>query len=557
MNPTQFLAHFDGLADAPNAISRLRRFILDLAVRGKLVAQDSNDAPASEFIEERTFVPDSEPWPLPSGWEWSSLSRLGETLGGGTPSKSEPEYWNGSIPWVSPKDMKVDWINDAEDHISEAAITHSSAKLIPKGSLLMVVRGMILAHSYPTAISTVPLAINQDMKAIVPFRSDFARMLLLLTKGMKPEVMRLVLRSTHGTCKLLTDDLFSLPFPVPPLAEQKRIVAKVDELMALCDRLETAQTERENRRDRLVRASLHRLNQPADGQTFRAHARFTLDNLPCLTTRLEHMPQLRQTILNLAFRGALVPQDSCEGTGQELLKQVRAFHPESREFGGNRRKKEMTFEPMNCPGLFEIPSNWSWSYLDFLCEQIADVDHNMPKAVDKGVPFISAKDLKDDGTLDFNNPKMISEADFERLSRKVKIRRNDIIYSRIGARLGKARLVEVDTRFLISYSCCLVRPLHEFVEKRYLQKFLDSKVALSQAHGGTQSIGVPDLGLGEIKAFRVPLPPIAEQRRIVAKVDELMALCNRLEAQLTTTQTESRRLLEAVLHEALYSNTGR
>lgn len=175
----------------------------------------------------------------------------------------------------------------------------------------------------------------------------------------------------------------------------------------------------------------------------------------------------------------------------------------------------------------------------------------MPRAVDVGVPFLSARDLKDGGVLDFSNPKYISEDDFTRLSRKVLPMRHDIIYSRIGARLGKARLVEVDTRFLISYSCCLIRPKHEFIDKRYLQIFLDSHLALQQAHSGVQSIGVPDLGLGEIKTYRIPVPPIAEQHRIVAKVDELMTLCDQLEAQLITTQTDSSRLLEAVLEASL------
>lgn len=120
-----------------------------------------------------------------------------------------------------------------------------------------------------------------------------------------------------------------------------------------------------------------------------------------------------------------------------------------------------------------------------------------------------------------------------------------------GQDLVRPGLVEVDTRFLISYSCCLIRPKHEFVDKRYLQIFLDSHLALQQAHSGVQSIGVPDLGLGEIKAYRIPLPPLAEQIRIVAKVEALMALCDELEDQLTITQTDSRRLLEAVMEAAL------
>jgi type I restriction enzyme S subunit len=243
------LSHFQHLTTRSEQIPTVRQTILNLAIRGRLISQDRNDEPAARFLGDRQLVRDSatDPWKLPSGWAWSSFGLIGETLGGGTPSKGNPEFWKGSIPWVSPKDMKVDEINDAQDHISPTAVEQSAVRLISKGSLLMVVRGMILAHSFPTAINTVPVTINQDMKAIVPFRADLIRFLLLLTKGLKPEVLRLVLRSTHGTCKLLTDDLFSMPIPIPPLAEQRRIVDKVNELMALCDRLgkqlNTAQTE--------------------------------------------------------------------------------------------------------------------------------------------------------------------------------------------------------------------------------------------------------------------------------------------------------------------------
>jgi len=115
----------------------------------------------------------------------------------------------------------------------------------------------------------------------------------------------------------------------------------------------------------------------------------------------------------------------------------------------------------------------------------------------------------------------------------------------------KARLVEVDTRFLISYSCCLIRPKQQVIDKEFLRLFLDSHLALGQAHSGVKNIGVPDLGLGEIKACRIPLPSLAEQHRIAAKMDELMALCDQMEAQLITTQAQSRMLLEAVLQQAL------
>ena len=194
------LSHFQHLTTGSDQIPTLRQTILKLAVRGRLISQDCNDEPAARFLGDRELVRDSaaDPLELPSGWAWSSLGLIGESLGGGTPSKANPEYWTGSIPWVSPKDMKVDEINDAQDHISSLAVEQSAARLIPVGSLFMVVRGMILAHSFPTAITTIPVTINQDMKAIVPFRADLIRFLLLLTKGLKPEVLRLVLRSTHG-----------------------------------------------------------------------------------------------------------------------------------------------------------------------------------------------------------------------------------------------------------------------------------------------------------------------------------------------------------------------
>jgi type I restriction enzyme, S subunit len=234
------LQNFARLTEHPNQISQLRQSILHLAIRGQLVAQNSNDEAASQFLGALRILPDPDDsfQPLPAGWEWSTLAMLGEVLGGGTPSKGEPGFWGGAIPWVSPKDMKVDAIFDSQDHITELAVAQSAARLIPTGSLLMVVRGMILAHSFPIARTEVPLTINQDMKALVPFHSELISFLTVVLKGLKPQVLKLVERSTHGTCKLLTEDLFSLPIPIPPIAEQARIIGKVSKLMTLCDQLE-------------------------------------------------------------------------------------------------------------------------------------------------------------------------------------------------------------------------------------------------------------------------------------------------------------------------------
>ncbi len=129
---------------------------------------------------------------------------------------------------------------------------------------------------------------------------------------------------TAGQKRVSAEYFAYLPFPLPPLAEQHRIVAKVDELMTLCDRLAAAQAERESRRDRLVAASIHRLNNGAEADAIREHARFHLGHLPRLTTRPEHIQRLRQTILNLAVRGCLVPQDPNDEPAEELLKRIAA-----------------------------------------------------------------------------------------------------------------------------------------------------------------------------------------------------------------------------------------
>jgi type I restriction enzyme S subunit len=272
-------AHFDLLLDRPEAVDGLEQTVLRLAVRGLLVAQDRNDEPASLLLErvqlEREGMrplgrtkgtsssskpdPEEAAFRLPSNWQWSNLAALCAVMGGSTPSKADSRNWTGSIPWVSPKDMKCLRIEDARDHVSEAALK-GSLSLVPRGSLLMVVRGMILAHSFPIAETLSPVTINQDMKALTPYEPRLLPYLMLVCQGMKPEILKLVDRSTHGTCKLESAKIFGLPVPVPPLAEQARIVTRVIELRHFCaalrQRLAASKTARSRLADALVASAL-------------------------------------------------------------------------------------------------------------------------------------------------------------------------------------------------------------------------------------------------------------------------------------------------------------
>ena len=256
----RFAERMDDLLCDPADIDPLRQAVLQLAVRGKLVPQDAGDEPAGVFLDGHTIEPADEPFELPVGWVWTSIAVLGEIRGGGTPSKRNSAFWGGQVPWVSPKDMKRDLIGESRDYITDAAVAGSSVKRIPAGSVLMVVRGMILAHSFPTALTTAEVTINQDMKALLPFDARLAPYLLLATKGHKHDVLNLVERSTHGTCKLPTKSLFPMPFGIPPLAEQRRIVARVDELMGLLDRLKARLIVAQTTHGSFAGAAVHHLD---------------------------------------------------------------------------------------------------------------------------------------------------------------------------------------------------------------------------------------------------------------------------------------------------------
>ena len=182
--------------------------------------------------------------------------------------------------------------------------------------------------------------------------------------------------------------------PLPPLAEQHRIVAKVDELMALCDRLEAAQAERESRRDKLAAASLHRLNNGADADEFREHARFHLHHLPRLTTRPEHIQQLRQTILNLAVRGKLVPQDPNDEPASDLLASVA----DQKTRTGNRKTGRDSVGDITSlvEEAFDSPPGWMWTRIADAVERVTVgyVGPMKDQIVEGGIPFLRSQNVR-------------------------------------------------------------------------------------------------------------------------------------------------------------------
>lgn len=173
---------------------------------------------------------------IPEEWKVIRIGDCGSWSSGGTPSKRKPQYWNGDVPWVSPKDMKRLRITDAIDHVTEAAIGNGT-RLVPESTLLMVVRGMILAHSFPVAITGSAVTFNQDMKALnVDDRFD-PEFVLRCLRHRESWFVERVSTSSHGTKRLTSDTLFDALLPVPTRDEQERIAASASALDEYVDSL--------------------------------------------------------------------------------------------------------------------------------------------------------------------------------------------------------------------------------------------------------------------------------------------------------------------------------
>ena len=182
---------------------------------------------------------------LPESWAVLPLGHIGVWNGGGTPTKSNPAFWNGDIPWASPKDVKVARLWDSSDHISSSAVEASTTMVIPKRSVLVVTRSGILAHTLPVATNEIPLAINQDLKAITPFAGIDAEFLAWALRALQRRILKEC--SKHGTTvhSIEVPRLQAFDVPLAPANEQRRIVAKIEELFSELDKgIESLKTAR-------------------------------------------------------------------------------------------------------------------------------------------------------------------------------------------------------------------------------------------------------------------------------------------------------------------------
>jgi type I restriction enzyme S subunit len=551
MNSKQLLAHFHRLAEVPDAIPRLRRFILDLAVRGKLVPQDPKDEPAAKLLqriqaEKERLVKEGKmkkgdelppidlqelSFELPAGWCATRLEEIAaclnymrepingtereQRIAGKTQAELYPYYGaTQQQGWIDEFIFDEELILLGEDGVP------FFDDLRPK-SYLITGKSWVNNHAHV-------------------FRGILVSNLFVLHCLNTFDYTGRVAGATRG--KLNKSKAVEIPIPLPPLAEQRRIVAKVTELMGLCDRLEAAQAQREQQRDRLAAATHAGLSTPEP-----QHSSFFLRHFPQLTTRPDQIPQLRQTILNLAVRGKLLPQNQKDEPVSELLRRLGTLPPPPRYAS---RSHELIVgdcglsigDPQATP-----PQGWQWVPLVKIAriESGHTPSRNRPDWWGGDVRWIGLVDARihHGGVIH----ETIQRTNHEGLANSA-------------ARLLPAGTVCFSRTASVGYVIIMGMPMatsQDFVNwvptdaitSEWLQLvFIAEKPAVPKFSKGAihQTIYYPAW-----LSMHISLPPLAEQRRIVAKVEELMTLCDQMETQLNRTQNESRRLLASVLHEAL------
>jgi type I restriction enzyme, S subunit len=570
MDAEQLLQHFDRVAEATGSIAALRRFILDLAVRGKLVDQDPNDEPASELlkriqVEKARLVKEGilkkgkqfldvekneVNFNIPTNWRWVRIRQVTSDRGQTIP-KSDFTYID-----VTAINKELGYIADAKT-LSASEAPSRARKLVQKNDVIYsCVRPYLLniaivdAEIIPPPIASTAFAILYGFDLVLP------KYLWITLRS--PFMIENVESKMRGQAyPAINDaDFAFLPMPLPPLAEQHRIVAKVDELMDLCDRLEAAQKNRENLRDRLVAASLHQLNQAADSnEEFFDRARFYFDNLAKLSVRSEHIKQLRQTIISLAICGKLIPQDPIDEPVLKLLEKIELNKELLANSRGTKEQKKKHEIPANrIP--YILPNTWRWiSFAELIYYSDAGVSprtEGFPRSGDQWgvvkVSFVSWDRFKPD-----ENKQLFPEAKFPE---SAIILNGDFLISRANtsALVAKCVIVESQPQNLILSDKIVRLHLTEYCVARFVY-FVNNYSLYARNYYASEASGTSDsmknVSRPVIYSLPIPFPPLAEQHRIVAKIDELMTLCDRLESQINTTQSNSQKLLESLLNEAL------
>jgi type I restriction enzyme S subunit len=567
-----FGASFDLIATAQQGVARLRLLVLALAVQGMLTRREGSDGSADALITQlrdirskaepvrgqrshaQAIEDDFEkPCELPSGWAWVRLSDLGDFRSGKTPSTGRSEYWNGTYPWVSPKDMKELTITSTQDWVTEKAL-EDGLSLVPENSVLVVVRSGILRRMVPVAVTALPCTVNQDIKALCLLVPKMARYVQLMVQGFESFILAHLTKIGTTVESIKFEEFARQPFPLPPLAEQARIVARVEELMQLCDALEAHGRLQDEQHARLVATLFDALAASASAEALAENWQRIATHFDLLLDRPAAVDTLEQTLLQLAVRGLLVPQDPTDEAAIELITRIRAERNRSDASGETKQWKQRGFDEVT-ERPFELPTSWKWVSFNEVVRPDKPISYGVlvpgPDSAD-GVPFVRLADIS------LTNPparpaKSISsevDSQFER----TRLDGGEILIGVVGS-IGKLGIAPMSWKGAnIARAICRIVPT-PLVDKEYVVQLLQSEFMQSRFKGDTRTLAQPTLNVGLIRSCPIPLPPLAEQHRIVARVEQLRRLCANLRECLHQSRTTQSHLADALVSAAARSPT--
>ena len=556
--------HFDRIAYAKDAIPRLKRFILDLAVRGKLLPQDPHDEPASELlkkiakekkkliaegkIKKEKPLPDiskeEKPFEVPRGWEWVRVGNLIK-LWNGFAFKSE-DFQTYGVPVIRIGDLKNGQVDISQNvKVSEEFANKMKPEIfIPEGALLIAMSG---ATTGKVAINRTEkkILLNQRVGRIEVFHIDIGYFHIFFDT-----IIQKNLEISFGTAipNLSSQQINKTILPLPPLAEQQRIVAKVNELMAVCDKLEETQKKEKEKRLSLTHASLARLNEAGSNQkVFHKDVNFVIQNFGQLTKHSEQIKEIRKTILNLAVRGKLVPQDPHDESASELLKKI-AKEKKKLIAEGKIKKEKILPDIAEEEKPFEMPKGWEWVRLGEVSKKIHYGYTASAEYRNEGIKLLRITDIQNSKVNWDTVPVCKIEKE---IIIKYRLEKGDMLIARTGGTIGKSFLVN-DIPSTSVFASYLIRLQSvQFIFNKYLKFFLDSPLYWEHIQVASRGTGQPNVNAQILSRLTLPLPPLAEQQRIVAKVNELMAVCDKLEASLREKERVSSDFLSSLLAEAL------
>lgn len=480
----------------------LKNSILQLAIQGKLVEQRPEEGTGEELyrqiraekqkliqegkIKKEKPLPeiaeDEVPFDIPESWKWV---RLGDCS----------SYAQAKVK-ISPLSITSDmWSLDLEDIEKETGRIHTFCKAAERkisGDRVCFAKGQILYSKLRPYLKKILVAPDAGIctPELVPFS---------VYGGIRPDYIANALRAPHVDFvinsvtygvkmpRVGTETMVNLLIPLPPLAEQKRIVGKIEELLPLIDRYEKAWSRLEEFNRRF----------PAD---------------------------MQKSLLQMAIQGKLVEQRAEEGTGEELYRQIQAEKQRLIKEGKIKKEKPLPdIAEDEVP--FEIPESWKWVRLGDIILSAKDGPHFSPKYQPSGIPFISTRNIST-GKLDFTGAKYISEELHQELCKRCKPKQWDVLYSK-GGTTGIAAVNDTDVDFNVWVHVAVLE-LGDYLFPFYLATALNSPHCYDQSQKLTHGTSNRDLGLTRMINISLPLPPLAEQKRIVAKLEELLPLCERL-----------------------------